>query len=53
MARLMGTPTVLVDMHPEVAATLVLMGYEMRGVHAALELNEGIAKLKELRTGQR
>jgi rsbT antagonist protein RsbS len=53
MAKLMGTTTVLVGMRPEVAATLVRMGYEMRGVHAALDLDEGLAKLRELRMARR
>ena len=48
MARLMGVETVLVGMRPEVAATLVRMGYLMGGVHAALDLEEGIALLARL-----
>jgi rsbT antagonist protein RsbS len=50
MARLMGTDTVLCGMRPEVSATLVRMGYPMIGVHAALDLDEGLALLRELRT---
>jgi rsbT antagonist protein RsbS len=46
MARLMGTRTVLVGMRPEVAATLVRMGYPMTGVDAALDLDEGLALLR-------
>ncbi len=45
MARLMGTETVLVGMRPEVAATLVRMGYAMEGVRTALELEDGLALL--------
>jgi rsbT antagonist protein RsbS len=45
MARLMGTETVLVGMRPEVAATLVRMGYAMEGVRTALELEAGLALL--------
>jgi rsbT antagonist protein RsbS len=45
MARLMGTDTVLVGMRPEVAATLVRMGYAMEGVRTALNLDEGLALL--------
>jgi rsbT antagonist protein RsbS len=45
MARLMGTETVLVGMRPEVAATLVRMGYVMSGVRTALNLDEGLALL--------
>lgn len=42
MARLMGTDTVLVGMRPEVAATLVRMGYGMEGVRTALNLDDGL-----------
>ncbi len=45
MAKLMGTNTVLVGMRPEVAATLVRMGYMMEGVKTALNLEEGLAFL--------
>jgi rsbT antagonist protein RsbS len=45
MARLMGTRTVLVGMRPEVAATLVRMGYMMDGVQTALDLEDGLALL--------
>ncbi len=45
MARLMGTETVLVGMRPEVAATLVRMGYRMEGVRTALNIDEGLALL--------
>jgi rsbT antagonist protein RsbS len=45
MARLMGTATVLVGMRPEVAATLVRMGYHMEGVRTALNIDEGLALL--------
>ena len=50
MARLMGAETVLCGMRPEVAATLVRMGYFMEGVHAALDLDEGLELLKTLRS---
>ena len=46
MARLMGTDTVVVGMRPEVAATLVRMGYTMEGVRTALNVDEGIALLR-------
>lgn len=42
MARLMGASTVLVGMRPEIAATLVRMGYAMEGVQTALNLQEGL-----------
>jgi rsbT antagonist protein RsbS len=45
MAKLMGTKTVLVGMRPEVAATLVGMGYGMEGVRTALDLDAGLALL--------
>jgi rsbT antagonist protein RsbS len=46
MARLMGAATVLVGMRPEIAATLVRMGYSMEGVDTALNLEEGLARLR-------
>jgi rsbT antagonist protein RsbS len=46
MARLMGAATVLVGMRPEIAATLVRMGYSMEGVDTALNLEEGLALLR-------
>lgn len=46
MARLMGTETVIVGMRPEVAATLVRMGYAMDGVRTALNVDEGLALLE-------
>jgi rsbT antagonist protein RsbS len=49
MAKLMGAETVLVGMRPEVAATLVRMGYPMEGVRAALNLQEGLALLRRKR----
>jgi len=45
MAKLMGTRSVLVGMRPEVAATLVRMGYGMGGVRTALNLEEGLLLL--------
>jgi rsbT antagonist protein RsbS len=48
MAKLMGTDTVLVGMRPEVAATLVRMGYAMDGVRTALNLDDGLALLGHL-----
>jgi rsbT antagonist protein RsbS len=49
MAKLMGTETVLVGMRPEVAATLVRMGYPMKGVRTALDVELGLEAL----TGKR
>ena len=45
MAKLMGTSTVLVGMRPEVAATLVRMGYGMEGVRTALNLDDALELL--------
>lgn len=45
MAKLMGTSTVLVGMRPEVAATLIRMGYEMDGVRTALNVDDGLELL--------
>jgi rsbT antagonist protein RsbS len=45
MAKLMGARTVLVGMQPEVAATLMRMGYEMTGVQTALNVEEGLELL--------
>jgi rsbT antagonist protein RsbS len=45
MAKLMGTDTVIVGIRPEVAATLVRMGYSMAGVRTALNVDEGLALL--------
>ncbi|NUP11230.1 MAG: STAS domain-containing protein [Polyangiaceae bacterium] len=45
MAKLMGARSVLVGMRPEVAATLVRMGYTMDDVQFALNLDEGLALL--------
>lgn len=45
MAKLMGTKTVIVGMRPEVAATLIRMGYLMDGVEAALDVDDGLSLL--------
>jgi rsbT antagonist protein RsbS len=45
MAKLMGTTTVLVGMRPEVAATLIRMGYAMDGVRTALNVEDGLELL--------
>lgn len=52
MAKLMGAETVLVGMRPEVAATLVRMGFHMEGVHAALNLDEGLELVRHLTSGR-
>ena len=50
MARLMGTESVLVGMRPEVAATLVRMGYPMEGIKTALGVDDGLALLQARRS---
>jgi len=45
MAHLMGAETVIVGMRPEVAATLVRMGYSFGTVRTALNVDEGLALL--------
>jgi len=45
MAKLMGARSVLVGMRPEVAATLVRMGYAMDGVATALNVDEALILL--------
>jgi rsbT antagonist protein RsbS len=47
MAKLMGASTVIVGMRPEIAATLIRMGYAMEGVRSALNLEEGLALLRD------
>jgi rsbT antagonist protein RsbS len=47
MAKLMGTQMVLVGMRPAVAATLIRMGYDMKGVRTALNLDDGVAALRK------
>ena len=49
MARLMGTEAVLVGMRPEVAATLIRMGFPVDGVRTALDVDDGLALLGRLR----
>ena len=46
MAKLMGATTIIVGMRPEIAATLVRMGYARAGVETALNLQEGLALLR-------
>lgn len=45
MARLMGAHSVIVGIRPEVAATLIRMGYMMDGVLTAMNVDDGIALL--------
>ncbi len=48
MAKLMGTDTVLVGIRPDIAATLIRMGYAMDGVLTALNVDDGIETLATL-----
>ncbi len=45
MARLMGTRSVIVGIRPEVAATLVRMGFHFEGIETALNAEEGLSLL--------
>ena len=53
MARLMGTETVVVGMRPDVAATLIRMGYAMEGVNTALNVDDGIETLAGIAAGKK
>lgn len=55
MARLMGTETVIAGLRPEVAATLVRMGFDVSDVRAALDIDSGLGLLgrRIMRTGDR
>jgi rsbT antagonist protein RsbS len=45
MAKLMGRTTVICGMRPEVAATLVQMGYLLNGVATAMDVDDGLELL--------
>jgi rsbT antagonist protein RsbS len=45
MAKLMGRETVVCGMRPEVAATLVQMGYLLTTVTTALDVDDGLDRL--------
>ena len=45
MAKLMGTRTAIVGMRPEVAATLVNMGFHLADVDTALDVDAGLELL--------
>lgn len=44
--KLRGAETVLVGIQPEVAISMVQLGLDLRGVHTALDLEEGLELLR-------
>ncbi len=50
MAGLMGTETVLVGMKKEVVMTLIQLGMVITDLHTALNVEDGLALLEELKT---
>lgn len=52
MASLMGTRTVVAGMRPEIAATLVQMGYDLEGIEAALDADHALEKLSRSGRGR-
>lgn len=50
MASLMGAETVLVGLRKEVVITLIQLGFVIRGMHTALNLEEGMELLQSLQS---
>jgi rsbT antagonist protein RsbS len=46
-ARVMGANVVVVGLRPEVAMTLVEMGFSMGGIHTARDLEKGLEMLRK------
>lgn len=44
--KLRGAETVLVGIQPEVAISMVQLGLDLRGIHTALDLEEGLELLR-------
>lgn len=48
MTRLQGAVTIIVGIQPEIAFAMVQLGMDLKDVHTALGLEEGLAQLDEL-----
>jgi len=46
-ANIMGAQVVVAGLRPEVAMTLVEMGFSLKGVHTALDLEKGLETLRK------